>query len=151
VLGLALAIAPVGGWVAIRGSFSAVAWILGAAVLLWVAGFDVIYACQDIEFDREAGLHSIPARVGAGTALVIARLLHAGALAAMVAVGVLAALHPVYWIGWAIVAALLVWEHRLVRADDLSSVGAAFYNMNALISAVYFVTILTAVVIGSLG
>jgi 4-hydroxybenzoate polyprenyltransferase len=127
-----------------------VAWILGAAVLLWVAGFDVIYACQDIDFDRKAGLHSIPARVGPGPALVIARLLHAGALAAMAAVGVRAALHPVYWVGWAIVAALLVWEHRLARADDLSSIGAAFFNMNAQISAVYFVTILSAVLIGSL-
>jgi len=151
VLGLALAIAPVGGWVAVRGSFSAVAWVLAAAVLLWVAGFDVIYACQDVDFDRKAGLHSIPARVGTGPALVVARLLHVGALAAMAAVGVLSALHPVYWVGWATVAGLLVWEHRLVRADDLSSVGAAFFNMNALISAVYFVTILAAVLIGSLG
>jgi 4-hydroxybenzoate polyprenyltransferase len=147
VLGLALAIAPVGGWLAIRGSFSWVAWLLGAAVLQWVAGFDVIYACQDIEFDRRHGLLSLPARFGPVWALWIARLLHAGALASLAGVGLLAGLHAVYWIGWAAIAALLVFEHRLVRADDLSRVGVAFFNMNGVISVLYLVTVLAAVLL----
>jgi 4-hydroxybenzoate polyprenyltransferase len=144
-LGLGLAIAPVGGWLAIAGSFSTTAWILGLAVLLWVAGFDVVYACQDENFDREAGLHSIPARFGASTALLLARLLHAGALAAMAAVGLVAGLHPIYWVGFILIAALLIWEHRLVRAEDMSRVGVAFFNMNGIISVLYLVTLLAAV------
>jgi 4-hydroxybenzoate polyprenyltransferase len=147
LLGLALAIAPVGGWVAVRGSFSAVAWLLGAAVLLWVAGFDVIYACQDVDFDRSAGLRSIPARFGRRRALAAARLLHASALAALAGVGWLAGLHAVYWIGWAVICGLVVWQHRLVRPDDLSRVGVAFFNMNGTISVVYLLTILAAVLL----
>jgi 4-hydroxybenzoate polyprenyltransferase len=143
-LGLALAIAPVGGWLAVRGSFATVPWVLAAAVLLWVAGFDTIYACQDIEFDRETGLHSIPARFGPETALTIARLLHAGAVAALAAVGWLAGLHPVYWLGLGAIVVILVWEHRLVRPADLSRLGVAFFNLNAVISVVYFTTVLVA-------
>jgi len=151
VLGLALGLAPVGGWVGVAGSFSSVAWLLGAGVLTWVAGFDVVYACQDVDFDRREGLHSIPARLGVGPALHVARALHAAALAALAAVGVAADLHPVYWAGWATVAALLVWEHRLVRTDDLSRLGVAFFNMNAVISAVYLATVLTAVAVEQWG
>ena len=144
-LGLALAIAPVGGWLAVSGSFSTVAWLLAAAVLFWVAGFDVIYACQDVEFDRREGLASIPARFGVNGALGVARLAHGAALAALAAVGWLAALHPIYWAGWLVIAALLVWEHRLVRANDLSQLGAAFFNMNGIVSVIYLVVILAAV------
>ena len=147
VLGLALALAPVGGWLAVRGSFSWVAWLLGAAVLQWVAGFDVIYACQDLDFDRRQGLFSVPARFGLARALWLARALHAGALAALAAVGWLAGLHPVYWVGWASIGALLGWEHRLVRADDLSRVGVAFFNMNGVISVLYLVVVLAAVLL----
>jgi len=143
-LGLALAMAPVGGWLAVRGSFATVPWLLGAAVLLWVAGFDTIYACQDIEFDRESGLHSIPARFGPETALTIARLCHAGAVVALAAVGWIAELHAVYWLGLAAIAVILVWEHRLVRPEDLSRLGVAFFNMNAVISVVYFATVLAS-------
>jgi len=128
VLGLALAIAPVGGWLAVRGSFSAVAWLLGGAVLMWVAGFDTIYSCQDEEFDRGSGLYSIP-------------------LAALTGVGVLADLHPVYWAGLTVIAAILIWEHRLVRTDDLSRVGVAFFNMNGVIGVIYFASILAAVLL----
>lgn len=145
VLGLALGLAPLGAWLAIRGAFSAEAWWLTGAVLLWVAGFDVIYACQDVEFDRREGLHSIPARFGAGRALTTARWLHAAALAALAGVEWSARLHPVYWVGWAAIAGLLLWQHRLVRADDLSRVGMAFFNLNAAISAIYFATVLAAV------
>lgn len=146
VLGLSLAMAPVGGWLAVSGRFSALAWLLGAAVLFWVAGFDVIYACEDVEFDRRSGLFSIPARFGIRRALVLARLLHAGALAALAGVGLLARLHPVYWAGWMVIAGLLVWEHRLVRDDDLSQLGMAFFNMNGLISVIYLATIVAAAV-----
>ena len=142
LLGLALMMAPVGGWLAVAGEFATVAWVLGIAVLLWVAGFDVIYACQDVEFDRREGLSSIPARFGVHAALVSARALHAGALAGLAAVGWLAGLHPLYWLGLAVIGGLLVWEHRLVRADDLSKVGVAFFNMNGIIALVYFAVIL---------
>jgi len=145
LLGLALALAPVGGWLAVSGSFSAVAWLLGAAVLMWVAGFDVIYACQDAEFDRRNGLYSVPARFGIRRALLAARLLHAAALAALAGVGLLAGLHPVYWVGWFAILLLLVWEHRLVRREDLSQLGAAFFNMNGVISVVYLASVLAAV------
>ncbi len=148
VLGLALAIAPVGGWVAVRGGFSPIAWWLAAAVLLWVAGFDVIYACQDAGFDRDAGLHSMPARFGIPQALWIARGLHLAALGAMAGVGLAAELHPVYWVGVAGIAGLLAWEHRLVRADDLSKIGVAFFTMNGVISVLYFAVVLTAVLLG---
>ena len=147
VLGLALAIAPVGGWVAVRGSFSTAAWLLGAAVLLWVAGFDVIYACQDVEFDRREGLRSIPARFGVGGALWIARGLHVAAVALLSGVGLAVGLHPIYWIGCTIIALLLIWEHRLVRADDLSRLDAAFFNMNGIISMIYMVSILAALLL----
>jgi 4-hydroxybenzoate polyprenyltransferase len=145
VLGLALAMAPVGGWLAVNPDASATPWLLGAAVLLWVAGFDVIYACQDVEFDRREALHSIPARVGIAGALWIARALHAGALAALAAVGIVAQLHPVYWVGVAAIALLLIREHRLVRADDLSQLGVAFFNLNGVISVVYLAAVLAAV------
>jgi 4-hydroxybenzoate polyprenyltransferase len=144
VLGLSLAMAPVGGFLAVTGRFSAAAWLLGAAVLLWVAGFDVVYACQDLEFDRAAGRHSIPARFGLARAIAVARVLHASALAALAGVGLLAELQPVYWAGWALVLVLLVLEHRLVRADDMSRLGVAFFNMNGVIAIVYLAAVVAA-------
>jgi 4-hydroxybenzoate polyprenyltransferase len=143
-LGLSLAMAPVGGWLAVTGRFSAVAWLLGAAVLMWVSGFDVVYACQDLEFDRSTGLHSIPARFGLARALTVARGLHVGALAALAGVGVLADLHPVYWAGFTVVGLLLAYEHRLVRGNDLSRLGVAFFNMNGVIAIVYLASVLLA-------
>ncbi len=144
VLGLSLAIAPVGGWIAVAGSFARTPWLLSLAVLCWVAGFDVIYACQDVEFDRREGLHSFPARFGVGTALAAARALHAGAVVAMAAVGLAADLHGAYWIGLALIVALLVWEHRLVREDDLSRLGVAFFSMNGVVSVMYLLVVLVA-------
>jgi 4-hydroxybenzoate polyprenyltransferase len=144
VLGLALAIAPVGGWLAIAGRFDVLPWLLAAAVLLWVAGFDTIYACQDEAFDKSRGLHSIPARFGIPAALGIARGFHAGALVAMGAVGVVAHLHPVYWVGLAVVAGVLIWEHRLVSATDLSKLSVAFLNANGVVSVIYLATILVS-------
>ena len=144
VLGLSLAIAPVGGWLAIAGRLAPVPLFLAAAVVCWVAGFDTIYACQDVAFDRREGLFSIPARFGVPRALATARAFHLGALAAMAGVGVAGALHGIYWIGLIVVTGVLVAEHRLVRADDLSRVGVAFLNANGLISVLYFGVVLAA-------
>lgn len=145
MLGLSLAIAPVGAWVAVTGAFSAVAWTLGLAVLLWVAGFDTIYACQDEAFDRSAGLRSIPARFGPRRALLAARILHGAALVALAAVGPLADLPPAfYFAGWAVVALVLARQHRLVREDDLTRVGTAFFNVNGTVSVLYLAVVLAA-------
>ena len=143
-LGLALAVAPVGAWLAIRGRIEPAPVVLGLAVLFWVAGFDTIYACQDEAFDRAEGLHSLPARLGVGRALVLARLFHVIAVALLAAVYTLAPLHPVYLAGVAAIAALLVYEHSLVRADDLSRIDAAFFAVNGWISLGYFVVTLAA-------
>ncbi len=145
VLGLVLALAPVGAWLAIEGRFAAVPLWLGLAVLLWVAGFDLVYACQDEEFDRSAGLRSIPVRFGAGGALALALALHALALVALALVGVVAKLHPVYWIGWATIGLLMARQQALVRPGELSRVDVAFFNVNAWIAVIFLVTILVAV------
>lgn len=144
VLGASLAIAPVGGWLAIAGRFSPEAFLLAAAVVFWVAGFDTIYALQDEAFDRAAGLHSIPARFGTSRALVLARAFHAVAFAALAAVGPAAGLPPVYEAGVVAVGALLVWQHLLVRRGDLARVGVAFLNANGMISVLYFAVVLLA-------
>jgi 4-hydroxybenzoate polyprenyltransferase len=143
-LGLALAIAPVGAWLAIRGRFAPVPLVLALAVLTWVAGFDVIYACQDTEFDRREGLHSIPARLGVGRALIVARVLHAATVAFLLALYALTPLHPAYLAGVVVVAALLAYEHSLVRADDLSRVDAAFFAVNGWVSVFYLAATVTA-------
>lgn len=148
VLGLSLGIAPVGAWLAIRGRFELLPIALGLAVLLWVAGFDVIYALQDLDFDRREGLHSLPVRLGPARALLLARAFHAGAVLLLLGVYPLARLHPVYLAGVAGVAALLVYEHSLVHPDDLSKVDAAFFTTNAWISVGYLATTILAVVLG---
>ena len=137
VLGLALGIAPIGAWLAIRGRFDVVPLVLALAVMAWVAGFDTIYACQDVDFDRREGLRSLPARLGVAAALRIARALHVACVLLLGAVYVLAPLHPVYLLGLCGVAALLVYEHSLVRADDLSRVDAAFFAVNGWVSLGY--------------
>ncbi len=147
VLGLALAVAPVGAWIAIRGRFDAVPLVLGLAVLLWVAGFDIIYACQDAEFDRREGLHSLPARLGIARALLLARGFHLGAVALLLALYFMVPLHPVYLLGVAGVAALLAYEHSLVKADDLSRVDVAFFALNGWISVGYCAATVLAVLL----
>jgi len=143
VLGLALAIAPVGAWLAVRGRFEAAPVLLALAVLAWVAGFDTIYSCQDVEFDRREGLRSLPALLGIRRALTVARLLHVVAALLLAALYAVAPLHPIYLAGVAGVAALLVYEHSLVSADDLSRVNAAFFTVNGWISVGYlFFTLL---------
>ena len=144
-LGMALAIAPVGAWLAVRGTLGWPPIVLGLAVLLWVAGFDTIYACQDAAHDRAVGLRSLPARWGIRSALAAARAFHAGAVALLAALYMLAPLHPVYLVGVAAVAGLLAYEHSLVRHDDLSRVNAAFFTVNGWISVAYLVFTVAAV------
>jgi 4-hydroxybenzoate polyprenyltransferase len=144
LLGLALGMAPVGASLAIRGRIEPAPFVIGLAVLLWVTGFDTIYACQDEAFDRAEGLHSLPARIGIARALLVARVFHAAAVALLGAVYALAPLHPLYLAGVAALAGLLVYEHSLVRADDLSRIDAAFFTVNGWISLGYFVVTLAA-------
>ncbi len=139
-LGLSLACAPIGAWIAIRGDIAAVPLILGGAVILWVAGLDVIYSCQDVEFDRDQPLHSIPKRFGITGALWISGLFH------LIMVGVLAflfwyeGLGAISFVGLVLVAVLLAYEHSLVRPSDLSRVNTAFFTINGWISVLLLVT-----------
>ncbi len=135
-LGLALAVAPVGGWLAAGGGAGWEPWLLALAIGTWVAGFDILYACQDLAFDRAHGLRSIPARFGVGRSLAIARRLHVGTVAAMAAVALVAPLGGWYLAGVGGVAALLVWEHSMVRVDDLSRVKKAF-DLNGYVGLFY--------------
>jgi len=146
VLGACLSIAPTGAWIAVRGEIgSAVPFLLSLVVLLWTAGFDVLYACQDYNFDREQGLRSIPARVGIQRALWIARGLHAAAFLALIWLFLITQLGPVAFAGVIATGALLLYQHRLVRADDLSRLNAAFFTTNAFVSVILLATFGSAV------
>jgi 4-hydroxybenzoate polyprenyltransferase len=146
VLGWCLSIAPTGAWVAVRGQIdSPVPLLLSLVVLLWTAGFDVLYACQDCEFDRSEGLHSIPARFGIARALWISRGLHAGAFIALVTLYLVSGLGPLALIGVVLTAGLLLYQHRLVRADDLGRLNAAFFTTNAFVSVILLATFGSAV------
>jgi 4-hydroxybenzoate polyprenyltransferase len=138
VLGFALGVAPAAAWLAIRGSLDLRILWLTAAVTLWTSGFDIIYACQDFEFDRGEGLHSIPRRLGIAPALWVSRLLHSGMLFCLAMLVDAFRLGALSWAGAAIVAALLVYEHSLVKADDLSRVNAAFFTVNGWVSMLFF-------------
>jgi 4-hydroxybenzoate polyprenyltransferase len=133
-LGLSLSLAPAAAWIALRGSIAWPPILLGLAVLLWVAGFDIIYACQDVEFDRSVELHSIPKALRVRRALGIAGFCHALMIVPLVALGTIYPLGWVYFAGVAAVAALLVYEHALIRPDDLTRVNVAFFNVNVIIS-----------------
>jgi len=146
VLGWCLSIAPTGAWIAVRGEIgSPVPLLLSLVVLLWTAGFDVLYACQDYEFDRQEGLRSIPARVGISRALWIARFLHAGAFLALVWLYLVTKLGPIALLGVVATAGLLLYQHRLVRANDLSRLNAAFFTTNAFVSIILLVTFGSAI------
>ncbi len=138
-LGLSLAGAPLGAWLAVTGHFDLPPVVLGLAVLTWVAGFDIIYACQDYDHDRGAGLFSIPVRFGIPRSLKLARLLHLLSVLLLFLLGELMALNTLYTIGLGVIGGLLLYEHRLVRTDDLSKLDMAFFTMNGIISAVYFI------------
>jgi 4-hydroxybenzoate polyprenyltransferase len=141
LLGFALGIAPSAAWIAVRGSLDPRILLLTAAVTFWVGGFDVIYACQDYEFDRDHGLHSVPRYLGIHRALWMARLFHLVMLALLVALVMAFGLGKLAFVGVAAVAGLLAYEHSLVRHDDLSKLNAAFFTMNGVIAVVFFVFI----------
>ena len=143
-LGVALAIAPVGGWIAAGGGPGWEPWLLAVGIGAWVAGFDILYACQDVDFDRSHGLHSIPARFGVPRALSRSRAFHVIAVGALGALAWVAALGPVYLAGVAGVAALLAYEQSLVRADDLSRVKQAF-DLNGYVGLLYCITTAVAI------
>ena len=138
ILGLSLAIAPVGGWVAVLGELSLAPFYIAAAVLFWVGGFDIIYACQDYEFDRTQGRYSLPGKWGIKTALRLSVLFHVIMMACLMAAFVYFQLSLLSWVGLALVAAGLIYEHSLVRPDDLSHLDAAFFTLNGIISVVLF-------------
>lgn len=138
ILGLCLGLAPVGAWIALGGPVRSPIWYLGLAVLLWTAGFDIIYACQDIEIDRKERLFSIPARFGPSMALALSRLLHFGSLLLFVATGVAFGLSLLYYSGLLLVALFLAYEHRLVSPEDFSRLDMAFFTMNGAIAAIFF-------------
>lgn len=138
VLGLCLAAAPLGAWIAITGTMAITPLLLAMAVLLWVAGFDILYALQDLEFDRANGLHSIPVRLGVRGSLWTARLFHLATLAFLAALMVVAQLGPFYLTGLLLTAAMLAYEHWLLRGGDLHKLDAAFFNMNGYISVTVF-------------
>jgi 4-hydroxybenzoate polyprenyltransferase len=146
-LGLALAVAPVGGWIAAGGRGGIEPWLLGLAIGLWVGGFDILYACQDVEFDRSHGLRSIPARFGVAAAIRLSRLLHVGAIIAMAALWQGADLPALYLAGVGIVAVLLFYEQSLVSDTDLSQVKKAF-DLNGWVGVVYFATTALALYVG---
>ncbi|HLQ49880.1 MAG TPA: UbiA-like polyprenyltransferase [Terriglobales bacterium] len=141
VLGFALGIAPAAAWIAVRGSLDPRILLLTAAVTFWVAGFDVLYACQDYDFDRQSGLYSIPRFMGISKALWIARVLHLVMLALLAALVVVFGLGKFALAGVIVVAVLLLYEHSLVRAHDLSKLNAAFFTMNGVIAVVFFLFI----------
>lgn len=146
ILGWCLGIAPTGAWIAVRGTIdSAIPLLLSLIVMLWTAGFDVLYACQDFDFDRREGLYSIPAKFGIAQSLWISRALHAGAFAAVVALYLLTNLGLLAALGVFVTGALLIYQHTLVRANDLSRLNAAFFTTNAFVSVILFLTFGSAV------
>ena len=140
VLGACLGLSPVAAGIALRGKIEPALWLLGAAVMFWVAGFDLIYACQDVDFDRRQGLRSIPARYGVRTALWLSGAMHVVMLALLVVVARTQNLGWLAFTGLVLMAALLTYEHGLVRASDLSRINAAFFNINGFVSVLFFVT-----------
>ena len=138
VLGLCLGAAPVGAWIALRGDIGWPVLALGLAVLFWVAGFDIFYALQDLDFDRAKGLHSIPARLGVERSLKLVRIFHILMVVLLLLIPFGVRLGWIYLMGVAVVAAFLIYEHRLVKPDDLSRLDSAFFNMNGYISVTIF-------------
>jgi 4-hydroxybenzoate polyprenyltransferase len=141
LLGWCLAIAPTGAWIAVRGAIdSPIPLLLSLVVMLWTAGFDVLYACQDYDFDKQAGLHSVPRKFGVARALWIAKLFHAQAFAALIALYLVTHLGVLALVGVIITGALLIYQHTLVRANDLSRLNAAFFTTNAFVSLILLAT-----------
>ncbi len=146
-LGLAIGAAPVAGWIAVTGNVSLASLILGLSVLTWIAGFDILYALQDLDYDQEAGLYSIPVRFGVSGSLIMSRSLHAISVICWLSV------YRIQNLGWFFLAgiilgvSLLFWEHRLIKKDDLSKLDIAFFNMNAIISVSLFIALVIDIAI----
>ncbi len=148
ILGVALALSPLGGWVAVAGSLIGFPWLLSLGVLLWVAGFDVVYACLDVEFDRSVGLFSLPARLGPRQAFRLAGFFHLLAFACFVGVGLVMDLHFVFGLGLLIAAGTLLYQHLAVSSNDLARIRLSFFAMNGLISLGLAVATWLALVVG---
>lgn len=144
VLGLALALAPTAVWIAFTQSYGLTPLLLSVAVATWVAGFDIIYSCQDADFDRQRGLWSIPSRLGVHRALVLSALLHVITAACLAALPFTATLGPVYWLGWLLITGVLAYEHAIVRPSDLSRVNKAFFDLNGYVSLLFFAAVFIA-------
>jgi 4-hydroxybenzoate polyprenyltransferase len=142
VLGICLSGAPLGAWIAIRGEAGLPAYLLACAVLLWVAGFDILYALQDLDFDRESGLHSIPSKLGVGGSLLTARVFHLASCACLIALYFAMHLGPLFLVGVVATCGMLLYEHWLLRGGNLECLDAAFFNMNGYISVTLFVATL---------
>lgn len=149
ILGLADSIAAAGAWIAVRGDFGLEPAILSLAMLFWIAGFDLIYACQDVEVDQRDGLFSVPALFGRPSALWLSRLCHSVTLGALVALGFVAGLAWVYWLGVLAAAALLAYEATLVSPDDLTRLKRAFFDMNGYVSVALLVAVSLSYVVGA--
>jgi 4-hydroxybenzoate polyprenyltransferase len=144
VLGITISAAPVGAWIAVTGGFDANILLLGFAVVLWLAGFDILYAFQDIEFDREYGLHSVPVRFGISRSLLISRICHFLTWVFLLLTGVAFGMAVPFYIGVGVTALLLIYEHSLVKSHDLSKLNKAFFDMNGYISiTIFFFTLLS--------
>ena len=136
-LGLALALAPTGVWIALTGSYGPIPLVLSLAVGSWVAGFDILYSCQDHDFDRSRGLRSIPAALGLPGAMAVSALLHVGTLALLIGLASLTPLGWAYWVGVVLIGAVLFYEHWIVRPDDLSRIDKAFFDLNGYVSLLF--------------
>jgi 4-hydroxybenzoate polyprenyltransferase len=147
VLGFTDGIAAAGGWAAVRGSLDAPAFVLWLAVTVWIAGFDLIYSCQDVEVDRREGLYSVPSRFGVGVALWLAKINHALTVAALVIIGIMTHMSWPYWTAVAAATALIIYENSVVHEHDLSRLNFAFFNINGYISLTLFVGTLAAVLL----
>lgn len=141
VLGACTGLAPTGAWIAVTGNVETIPLLMTLASGMWVAGFDIIYATGDVEFDNANNLNSVPARFGIARGLLVTRALHVLTVGALCWVGYLADLGPAYWIGMTLVAALLAYENRIVNADDLSRVNAAFFTTNGIIGVVFLLSV----------
>jgi 4-hydroxybenzoate polyprenyltransferase len=148
VLGLCLGLAPIGAWIAVTNTYTLDPFLYGIAVLLWVAGFDILYAIQDIDFDRKHRLFSIPARFGIGSSLALTKLLHSVSIGLFVLSGIRLQLGMFYFAGVIIAAALLAYENSLIRQNDLSKLNLAFFTMNGVISVIMFCFVVIEVVFG---
>jgi 4-hydroxybenzoate polyprenyltransferase len=147
VLGLSIGLAPLAAWLAVRGEFSLPPVLLSAGVMFWIAGFDIIYAMQDLDFDRKTGLFSLPARLGPRRALMISTLFHAATVFLLLATALWTQLGTIAYAGIAVVAGILFWEHRIVKPNDLSRVNVAFFSLNGYVSILLLITFATDILL----